>query len=102
MQLACGSKPQTNLYPPGAGTPATAAAKDDVMVQLADLPQGLALRLSEGKDQPGAVAALPVAPAQKLADADAQKLLARMPALVGQAGDRQDFALRERSQPPPR
>ena len=42
------------------------------------------------------------ASAEKLPDASAEALLARMPALRTRTGDHKDFALRERSQPPPR
>src|SRR5262245_29588768 len=75
---------------------------DQVLVQLKDAPPGLAVRLSEGK--PGAAGRgerLKVPPAEKLDEAQAEKLLKRLQPLVADKGDKADFALREKSQPPP-
>src|SRR6185503_10797257 len=75
---------------------------DQVLVQLKDAPPGLAVRLSEGK--PGAAGRgerLKVPPAVKLDEAAAERLLKRLAPLVADKGDKADFALREKSQPPP-
>ncbi|HUS67405.1 MAG TPA: Ig-like domain-containing protein [Kofleriaceae bacterium] len=75
---------------------------DQVLVQLADAPPGLHVRLSEGKlgiDR--AADRVKLAPAVKLTEPAAAKLLDRMPKLVGEKDDRQDFAVREKSLPPP-
>jgi hypothetical protein len=63
---------------------------------------GLDLRLSDGTPRGGAVPVTPAAPATPLPDADADKLLARAPAIKAAADDKLAFALRPRSLPPPR
>ncbi|MBI2838611.1 MAG: Ig-like domain-containing protein [Acidobacteria bacterium] len=63
---------------------------------------GLAFRLSEGVPEEAAVAAAPVAPADRLTDAEAAAVFARMPPLESAPADVKDFALREKSLPPPR
>jgi uncharacterized protein YfaS (alpha-2-macroglobulin family) len=66
-------------------------------------PKGLRFRLSEGAEQTERPAAQPtVAPAEKLSDAETARVLARLPPLKEEAGDEQEFALREKSLPPPR
>lgn len=66
-------------------------------------PKGLRFRLSEGAEQPEKSAAQPaVAPASKLSDAETARVLQRLPPLKEEAGDEQEFALREKSLPAPR
>jgi uncharacterized protein YfaS (alpha-2-macroglobulin family) len=65
-------------------------------------PKGLRFRLSEGKDQPEQQSTSKVAPAVKLNDSDTQRVLARLPIINAEAGDEQDFAMRDRSLPVPR
>src|SRR5688500_6302524 len=75
---------------------------DQVLVQLKDAPPGLAVRLSEGK--PGGAGRgerLKVPPAEKLDEAQAEKLLKRLKPLQAEKGDKADFALREKSLPAP-
>jgi uncharacterized protein YfaS (alpha-2-macroglobulin family) len=75
---------------------------DQVLVQLEDAPPGLAVRLSEGKlgiDR--AADRVRLAPAVVLSEPAAGRLLDRMPKLVGEADDKKDFAVREKSLPPP-
>jgi hypothetical protein len=66
-------------------------------------PRGLSFRLSEGAEQPerrpdgGRVA-----PAEKLSDEAAARILQRLPPLKTEAGDAREFALREGSRPLPR
>ncbi|HKE19873.1 MAG TPA: Ig-like domain-containing protein, partial [Kofleriaceae bacterium] len=103
LAASCKSKPpgdQATAHPAAAGpTPV-----DRALVQLEDAAPGLTVRLSEGK--PGGAAEqrdrVKVAPAAKLAEPEAQRLLSRMPALVAGDQDRKNFALRDKSQPPPR
>ncbi|MBA3242526.1 MAG: Ig-like domain-containing protein, partial [Acidobacteria bacterium] len=71
----------------------------------ASKPEGLRFRLSEGTEESGrgpAAAASNAAPATKLSEAETSKVLQRLPPLKAQEGDEQDFALREKSLPPPR
>ena len=70
----------------------------------ASKPEGLRFRLSEGAEESGreSAAASNVAPATKLSEAETAKVLQRLPPLKAQEGDEQDFALREKSLPPPR
>jgi alpha-2-macroglobulin len=66
-------------------------------------PKGLSFRLSEGAEQPERRPdAGRVAPAERLSDEAANRILQRLPSLEAAAGDAQEFALREGSQPPPR
>jgi hypothetical protein len=64
--------------------------------------KGLQFRLSEGAEQPERSSANNVAQAAPLSDAETQNVLRRLPPVKVEAGDEQDFALRERSLPPPR
>ncbi|MET0624258.1 MAG: alpha-2-macroglobulin family protein [Pyrinomonadaceae bacterium] len=65
--------------------------------------KGLRFRLSEGAEQAEAAGPrAPAAPAVKLSQAETARVLARLPELKAAEGDRQEFALRERSLPAPR
>jgi uncharacterized protein YfaS (alpha-2-macroglobulin family) len=65
--------------------------------------EGLSFRLSEGAEESGTAAPRPTqAPASKLSDAETERVLQRLPPLKTDAADVQEFALRERSLPPPR
>src|ERR1700733_11009252 len=75
---------------------------DRVIVQTKDLPDGLDLRVSNGKQGAPAFDHATLAPATKLGDADVQQLLARSKPIAGDPADLQTFALRPASQPPPR
>ena len=70
--------------------------------QGSDVKTGLQLRLSEGtsvtENQPVASAAR----AARLSEDDAQRVLKRLAPLKAEPSDEQDFALRDRSLPPPR
>ena len=72
--------------------------------EAGDQVEGLRFRLSAGKLAGGESPAerLPITPAQKLSDADADKILARVKAIATQPDDEKDFALREASLPAPR
>jgi uncharacterized protein YfaS (alpha-2-macroglobulin family) len=64
--------------------------------------KGLQLKLSEGapaEDRPAPVAA---APASKLSDDEVQAVLKRLRPIKAEPDNQQDFALRDRSLPPPR
>src|SRR5262245_7080271 len=89
--------------PSGGGAMGVASPISDlVMYQTKDLPPGLDLRLSEGRHGPPGFDRTKLAPAKKIADADADALLARMKPITADPADQQAFALRPRSQPPPR
>src|SRR5215212_8306908 len=65
--------------------------------------KGLRFRLSEGAEAADKPEARPPAPrASKLSEAEAARVLARLPELKAEGGDAQEFALRERSLPAPR
>lgn len=95
---SCGGKKAKTKQLGDSGNP----NDDRVLVMQGDVPDGLTLRLSDAKDSRYKPVVSKPAAAEKLPDASADALLARMPGLRAQAGDRKDFALRERSQPPPR
>ncbi|HEY0173740.1 MAG TPA: alpha-2-macroglobulin family protein [Pyrinomonadaceae bacterium] len=65
--------------------------------------KGLRFRLSEGAEPSEAAGPrAPSAPAVKLSEAETARVLARLPEFKAAEGDRQEFALRERSLPAPR
>ncbi|MCE9579407.1 MAG: Ig-like domain-containing protein [Deltaproteobacteria bacterium] len=97
--MSCGPKSSPQNPHPGSGSDGTGG---DALIQNSDLPPGLDLRLSNGKAGPAAADRATLAPATKISDADANAVLGRMPALTGNPDDKKDFALRDRSQPPPR
>ena len=98
VTTSCGGKAGNTPVKLGSASPIT----DAVLVQAKDIPDGLDLRLSNGHDGPPAFDHSKLAPATKLADADAKKLLERAPAIKTDPDDQQAFALRPNSQPPPR
>ncbi len=65
-------------------------------------PKGLRFRLSEGVEKSDAPTDGNVAPAAQLPEAETQQILRRIPPIKSEATDEQDFALRDRSLPPPR
>ncbi|MBS1124955.1 MAG: hypothetical protein H6Q90_7183, partial [Deltaproteobacteria bacterium] len=71
-------------------------------VQLKDAPPGLDLRVSDGKAGPPAFDRAKLVPASKLAPGAVTAVLARAKPIEADAADQQVFALRQRSQPPPR
>lgn len=74
-------------------------ARDEAMK---DGPRGLRFRLSEGTDQPESSSASKPATAARLSESDTQRVLGRLPPVKAEGADEQDFALRDRSLPPPR
>ncbi len=70
--------------------------------QVTNMKQGLQIRLSEGAAVVETSAANPLAEAQALAADEAERVLRRLQPIKAEAGDEQDFALREKSLPPPR
>jgi uncharacterized protein YfaS (alpha-2-macroglobulin family) len=80
--------------------PAATGARGGPALVTGDTP-GLSFRLSEGSEEvPGARNA--AAPTTVLDTRDTQKVLDRLPPLTEEPGDAVEFALREKSLPPPR
>jgi hypothetical protein len=78
-------------------------AQDTDDAQGASERKGLSFRLSEGAEESGASAPRPTpARAEKLSEADTTRVLQRLPPLKTDAADVKEFALREKSLPPPR
>jgi hypothetical protein len=77
---------------------ANSAAGDEAT----DGKEGLRFRLSEAPGQPEARPISKVANATPLSDAETQAILQRLPPIKTDASDEADFALREKSLPPPR
>ena len=92
---ACGSKKSQTQNKP-------AQVADSLAKKAKDLPDGLDLRLSNGKAGPPPFDKSKLAPAKKLGDADVQSILTRAEPLKMEQGDQTDFAIRPMSQPPPR
>ncbi|HEX7722624.1 MAG TPA: Ig-like domain-containing protein [Pyrinomonadaceae bacterium] len=63
---------------------------------------GLKFRLSQAPQQPEAKATNKIAQASVLSDAETQAILNRLPLIKTDASDEVDFALRDKSLPPPR
>lgn len=70
--------------------------------QSAGLKPGLRFRLSEGTPAAEISTVSSAAPAARLSDEDAQRVLKRLQPLKTEPADEQDFSLRDRSLPPPR
>src|SRR5713226_1215809 len=68
----------------------------------ADKEEGLRFRLSEAPGQPEARPVSKVAKATMLSDAETQAILSRLPPIKAEPSDEAEFALREKSLPPPR
>src|SRR5262245_11076639 len=64
--------------------------------------KGLQLKLSEGAPAHERPAQAATAPALRLSDSEAENVLKRLRPIKTEAGDQTDFALRDRSLPPPR
>jgi alpha-2-macroglobulin len=95
---SCGGKSAKPQAPMGGSSPLS----DQVLVQTKDLPPGLDMRVSSGRQGPPAFDRAKLAPAKKLPDAEAEQLLSRARPIKDEAGDKTSFALRPSSQPPPR
>ena len=95
---SCGSKHRTE--PEGTQTPPPDTKVH--VVPLKDAPPGLDLRVSNGKQGKEAVDHATLAPAKKISETDAQALLSRSKPIAVDPADKQAFALRAKSQPPPR
>jgi len=67
-----------------------------------DEEAGLKFRLSEAPEQPEAKATNKVAQTSVLSDAETQAILNRLPLIKPDANEKLDFALRDKSLPPPR
>jgi uncharacterized protein YfaS (alpha-2-macroglobulin family) len=97
LASACpGASPPPVPAAPSGGEPPPEEEKIVVRPSIS----GLGFRLTEleaGSGNPNRLVK-----AQALPDADAQALLARLPAFQALPGDEKDFVLREKSQPPPR
>jgi alpha-2-macroglobulin len=94
LQLILISIPKTQAY--------IAAGQDSQDSADESSVEGLRFRLSEGAERIEKPEPNPLAPATPLSETETQKLLARLPNIKTEAGDTQDFKLRDRSLPPPR
>lgn len=94
---SCDSSQGQNMSQPAD----TASANLSIPVDLQDL-DGFPGSVSDGQPLEQAYQRPPVADAEPLPEATARALLKRLPPLQADADDRQDFALRADSQPPPR
>jgi uncharacterized protein YfaS (alpha-2-macroglobulin family) len=72
------------------------------LAQGGEVKTGLQLRLSEGTPVAESQPVASAAPAARLSEDDAQRVLKRLQPLKAEPSDEQDFALRDRSLPPPR
>src|SRR3989440_4626287 len=99
-----GSIPQISAAPNVAAARAGESQSDetDDASNGDAVKNGLQFRLSEGADQPQSQAPNNVAPTTRLSESEVQNVLKRLPPVKAEAGDQQEFALRERSLPPPR
>ena len=96
VAAACGSK-KSKIDTGDSGGPLAEQVKKDAK----DAPDGLDVRLSNGKQLAAPYDHAKVAPAARISDAEAQALLARAKPIAAETTDVQTFALRPASQPPP-
>ncbi len=94
LATACGGDKKPAKKQPTISDAQKQAAKDT--------PEGLDLRLSDGKQGADAYDRSKIVAATKLGDADVQAILARATPLATDPADQQAFALRPASQPAPR
>ena len=99
LASSCGGK--SNNTPSGQLGSASPIS-DQAYVQLKDAPEGLDLRVSDGKQGPPAYDRAKLAPAKKLGSAEVQSLLGRATPITADPDDQKAFALRPGSQPAPR
>ena len=97
---ACGGKKDDGGASPNVGS--QSPISDEAYVQLKDAPNGLDLKVTEGKLGAPAFDKSKLAPATKLSDAEAQGMLARAKPITTDPTDQKAFALRPSSQPVPR
>src|SRR3954466_7511872 len=90
---ACGGDKTPSKKVPASAKP---------LVQAKDAPDGLDLKLSDGKQGPPAFDKTKLGAAKKLGDNDVAQILARAEPLKRDPDAKQAFALRPMSQPPPR
>lgn len=95
---SCGSRGAGTSAPAGSG----AGSADRALAQARDVPAGLELKVSSGKAGPPAFDHARLAPARRLSEAEASALLQRLKPIAAEPQDQQAFALRGKSQPPPR
>jgi alpha-2-macroglobulin len=88
--------PKTTTVSAGDEVEQTDAGNGDTM------KNGLQFRLSEGSGQPERQDSATLAPATRLSESETQNVLKRLPPVKAESGDEQDFAMRDRSLPPPR
>ena len=78
------------------------ARRQRPIVQITDALKGLQLKLSEGAPVAERPAPVATAPASKLSDDETEAVLKRLRPIKTDPDDQNDFALRDRSLPPPR
>jgi len=100
---SCGGREAgTTSAAAGSGSGLDDHHHDQALVQTQNLPAGLELRVSSGKEGPPAIDHAKLAPARNLSDAEAKTLLSRAKPIAADAQDQQNVALRPKSLPPPR
>jgi len=101
--LSCGGRGAgTTSGPAGSGSGLDRNDHNNQVLVQKDLPAGLELRVSSGKEGPPAIDHAKLAPAKELSEAEAKTLLSRAKPIAADAQDQQNFALRPKSLPPPR
>ncbi|MGE0401458.1 MAG: hypothetical protein AB7T06_32450, partial [Kofleriaceae bacterium] len=97
LTTSCGGK-KSAPKPEGEGS----GAPDQPYVHDKDAPDGLDLRLTEGKQGAPAYDRAKLGAATILVASEATEILSRAKPITADATDKQDFALRPKSQPPPK
>ncbi|HEV7376014.1 MAG TPA: Ig-like domain-containing protein, partial [Pyrinomonadaceae bacterium] len=97
-----GGIPQINAAPEASARAGALAADEDDSNSEDAMKNGLQFRLSQGAEQPERQPANNTAPTSRLSESEVQNVLKRLPPVKAEAADEQEFALRDRSLPPPR
>jgi hypothetical protein len=101
LSLSCGPKAGGTKPGGGGGGSGVVTAGGDPLI-LDDSKPGLTMRLSDGVQLAPPADRSNLAPATVIDDAAAKAILDRVAPVGAKPDDVQDFALRDRSQPPPR
>src|SRR5205085_3490097 len=97
-----GGMPKINAAPTTATRAGDSGDEQDDTASGDAMKNGLQFRLSEGVGQPERQDKVTQAPATHLSESEIQNVLKRLPPVKAEAGDDQEFAMRDRSLPPPR
>ncbi len=99
--IFAGSIPRLSADARAAASPDEISSQDEAN-EADSAKEGLQFRLSQGAGQPENQTSVKPAETSRLSESEVQNVLKRLPPVKAEEGDQQDFAMRDRSLPPPR